>query len=92
MAHPDNVQTGFVVAVFGGAATIALMAIAVGHPADDGLSAARTHHGDGTEYTSPTQTAMNLGATTVESTDQVATRPPQTPQIAFAAPKIKGDK
>ncbi len=78
-----------VAALLGGAATIALTAISLGHPTDGTLLAGKSHHGSNTEYTSPTQTAMKMGATTVESTDQVATRPPAAPEIAFAAPRVK---
>ena len=79
-------------ALLGGAATLALIGIALGHPADDSVSAARTHHGDTAQYTSPTQTAMKVGLTTVESADPGPAIPPSVPEIPFAAPKIKADK
>jgi len=78
-------------AFIGGAATLALMGIALGHP-DGTVSAARTRHGDTAEYTSPTQTAMKLGLTTVESTESAPATPPPTPATPFAAPAVKAGK
>jgi len=77
-----------VAALVGGAAVVALTAIALGD-APSTVSASRAHHGNNTEYTSPTQTAMKLGLTTVESTEQAPTTPPPVPATAFAAPRIK---
>lgn len=78
-------------AAIGSAAAFALViaGLLCAHTPDDTMSAARTHHGDGGEYTSPTASVMSLGATTVGPTEDVQQTPPPAPSISFAAPKIK---
>lgn len=79
-------------AAIGAAAAFALViaGFSGANTPDATMSAARTHHGDDGQYTSPTASVMSLGATTVGPTEDVQQTPPPAPSIAFAAPKIKG--
>lgn len=79
-------------AAIGSTAAFALViaGLVCAHTPDDSMSAARTHHGDDGQYTSPTASVMSLGSTTVGPTEDVQQTPPPAPSIAFAAPKIKG--
>ncbi|MEZ0053679.1 hypothetical protein ABIA30_004712 [Mycobacterium sp. MAA66] len=83
-------RTKPVSALVGGTAALALIAAALLSPGtDDTTSAQRTRHGSDPEYTSPTQPAMSMGATTVGPTEQMPSVAGTEPAITFAAPRVK---
>lgn len=76
-------------AFVGGAAAIALAATALLSSGTADNTASRTHHGSDSEYTSPTEPAMTMGATTVGPTEQMPTTAGTAPATTFAAPRVK---